>query len=639
MMRAPRKNDTYLLDMNSKDSSSTVTCLLSKASSSEAFLWHRKLGHVNLNNINKLVKHNLVRGLPIKDFSVIEKCMACAKGKQHKKSHKSKTINSISYPLELLHADLFGPISVKSIAKKSYCLVVTDDYSRYSWVSFLANKGETAGAFKNLILKIETISEKKVKTIRSDNGTEFKNHIFDSFYEKKGILRQYSAARTPQQNGVAERKNRTLIEAARTMLIESKLPIIFWAEAVNCASYILNRVLIIKDKMKTYYELFHKRKPLIDFFRPFGCSCTLLNTQAQTSKFGAVSDECFFVGYSSSQKAYRVYNRRTKIVQEAFYVDWQESNVCDTRSEPTWFYDATTVFNSFNLPLFLEEDEIIPIHLDTTAEPIIFPSSPTSTQQPSPLSSDSVPVDPPSLSPSPPSPIIHPTNSFVTDIPQVPSTSTPTTVVTSNSLYKELKDHPHDLVIGSISDGVRTRHQSGLINECLFSCFLSQTVPKNINMALQDPSWVESVQLELQQFRKLKVWELVDIPPNKYPIGTKWVYKNKPDDRGVVVRNKSRLVVQGFAKEEGIDYTDVFAPVARIEAIRIFLAHAAQKNFKVYQMDVKCAFLYGDIDEEIYVCKPPGFEDPDFPDKVYKLDKSLYGLHQDPRIWYETLTQ
>jgi len=185
MMRAPRKNDTYLLDMNSKDPAATVTCLLSKASSSEAFLWHRKLGHVNFNNINKLVKHNLVRGLPIKDFSVIEKCMACAKGKQHKKSHKSKTINSISYPLELIHADLFGPISVKSIAKKSYCLVVTDDYSRYSWVSFLANKGETTGAFKSLILKIETISGKKVKTIRSDNGTEFRNQIFDSFWRRK----------------------------------------------------------------------------------------------------------------------------------------------------------------------------------------------------------------------------------------------------------------------------------------------------------------------------------------------------------------------------------------------------------------------------------------------------------------------
>jgi len=150
-------------------------------------------------------------------------------------------------------------------------------------------------------------------------------------------------------------------------------------------------------------------------------------------------------------------------------------------------------------------------------------------------------------------------------------------------------------------------------------------------MALQDPSWVESMQMELQQFWKLKVWVLVDLPPNKYTIGTKWVYKNKLVHRRVVIHNKARLVVQGFVYEEGIDYTDVFAPIARIEAIRIFLALTAHKNFKVFKMDVKCAFLYGDIDSKFYVCQPPGFEDPDFPDKDYKLDISLmvYVRHRE----------
>ncbi|KAK1421891.1 hypothetical protein QVD17_24607 [Tagetes erecta] len=251
IMRAPRRNDTYMLSMGSKESTSTVTCLLSKASSFESFQWHRRLGHINFKILNKLVKNNLVRGLPLKDFSVVEKCMACAKGKQHKRPHKLKIENSISEPLELLHTDLFGPISVKSIAKKSYCLVVTDDYSRYTWVIFLAFKSETAEELIKLIPQIEVLGKRKVQAIRSDNGTEFRNHIFNSFCEQRGILRQFSAARTPQQNGVAERKNRTLVEAARTMLIESKLPIIFWAEAVNCAAYVLNRVLIVKEKMKT----------------------------------------------------------------------------------------------------------------------------------------------------------------------------------------------------------------------------------------------------------------------------------------------------------------------------------------------------------------------------------------------------
>ncbi|GKE51840.1 putative ribonuclease H-like domain-containing protein [Tanacetum coccineum] len=146
------------------------------------------------------------------------------------------------------------------------------------------------------------------------------------------------------------------------------------------------------------------------------------------------------------------------------------------------------------------------------------------------------------------------------------------------------------------------------------------------------------MQDELLQFKLQKVWTLVDLPNGKRAIGTKWVYRNKKDERGIVIKNKARLVAQGYTQEEGIDYDEVFAPVARIEAIRLFLAYASFKDFMVYQMDVKSAFLYGKIEEEVYVCQPPGFEDPDFPDRVYKVEKALYGLHQAPRAWYETLS-
>ncbi|KAK1421715.1 hypothetical protein QVD17_24269 [Tagetes erecta] len=479
IMRAPRRNDTYMLNMGSQESNSTVTCLLSKASSFESFLWHKRLGHINFKILNKLVKNNLVRGLPLKDFSVVEKCMACAKGKQHKKPHKLKITNTISEPLELLHTDLFGPISVKSIAKKSYCLVVTDDYSRYTWVRFMANKSETAEELMKLIPLIEVLGKKKVQAIRSDNGTEFRNHIFNSFCEQRGILRQFSAARTPQQNGVAERKNRTLVEAARTMLIESKLPIIFWAEAVNCAAYVLNRVLIVKEKMKTSYQLFRGIKPLIDFLRPFGCSCTLLNTQDQKTKFGAVSDECFFVGYSNTQKAYRVYNKRTRIVQESYYVDWQESNTTSIGSEPAWFYDSTTIFKSFNLP-DSDDDDIIP---HTSVSIFNHPSTP-SQPQPStsatqlPHTSFDIPSPPPpqTVQTSPPD-IPSTSNTIPSPTPPQPSNQTPSTdpnPLLLNTDFKTLKNHPHDYIIGSITDGVRTRSQSGLINECLYAAFLSQ---------------------------------------------------------------------------------------------------------------------------------------------------------------------
>ncbi|GJR76880.1 putative ribonuclease H-like domain-containing protein [Tanacetum coccineum] len=223
----PRKNNMYSVDLKNIVPKGGLTCLFTKATSDESKLWHRRLGHLNFKTMNKLVKGNLVRGLPSKLFENDQTCVACQKGKQHRASCKSKTENSISLPLHLLHMDLFGPTFVKSLKKKMYCLVVTDDYSRFTWVFFLATKDETSGILKSFITGIENLVDHKVKVIRCDNGTEFKNREMNQFCEMKGILRQFSVARTPQQNRVAERRNRTLIEAARTMLADSKLPTTF----------------------------------------------------------------------------------------------------------------------------------------------------------------------------------------------------------------------------------------------------------------------------------------------------------------------------------------------------------------------------------------------------------------------------
>ena len=200
------------------------------------------------------------------------------------------------------------------------------------------------------------------------------------------------------------------------------------------------------------------------------------------------------------------------------------------------------------------------------------------------------------------------------------------------------RNHPIKNVIGSLADGVQTRSQSGHVNECLYSCFISQIEPKNVAMALNEPSWVDAMHEELNQFEKLMVWQLVELPKGKKSLDTRWVFRNKQDDSGVIVRNKARLVVRGFRQIEGLDYTEVYAPVARMEAIRIFLAYASHMGFTVYQMDVKTAFLYEEVKEEIYVDQPPDFVDSKFPNHVYKLDKALYGLHQAPRAWYATLT-
>ncbi|GJT61518.1 putative ribonuclease H-like domain-containing protein [Tanacetum coccineum] len=313
----------------------TVSC---KATSEESMLWHRRLGHVNFKNINKLVKENLVRDLPFKRFENDQTCVACLKGKQHRASCKTKAFSPITKPLFMLHMDLFGPTFVSSLMHKKYCLVVTDDYSRFSWVFFLTTKDETSEILKNFIKEVENLVDKKVKIIRSDNGTEFKNKVMDEFCREKGIKREYSVARTPQQNGVAERKNRTLIEAARTMLADSKLPTTFWAEAVSTACYVHNRVLIVKPHNKTPYELFRGIKPAIGFMKPFGCHVTILNTLDKLGKFDGKSDEGFFVGYSLSSKAFRVYNIRTRKVQENCYWVLREYAYDRRKCPKCWSY-------------------------------------------------------------------------------------------------------------------------------------------------------------------------------------------------------------------------------------------------------------------------------------------------------------
>jgi len=202
------------------------------------------------------------------------------------------------------------------------------------------------------------------------------------------------------------------------------------------------------------------------------------------------------------------------------------------------------------------------------------------------------------------------------------------------------KDHPVTQIIGDLNSGVQTRRMlDEPSNEHMFSCFLSKIEPKKVEEALEDPDWIVAMQEELNEFERNKVWKLVPRPKKGNIVGTKWVFRNKLDENGNIVRNKARLVAKGYSQEEGIDYDETFAPVARLEAIRIFLAFAAFSNFKVYQMDVKSAFLNGNLKEEVYVEQPPGFVDPKFPNHVYLLDKALYGLKQAPRAWYDTLSK
>ncbi|GKB86069.1 putative ribonuclease H-like domain-containing protein, partial [Tanacetum coccineum] len=226
--------------------------------------------------------------------------------------------------------------------------VVTDDYSRFTWVFFLATKDETSGILKSFITGIENLVDHKVKVIRCDNETKFKTREMNMFCEMKGILRKFSVARTPQQNGVAERRNMTLIEDARTMLADSKLPTTFWAEAVNTACYVQNRVLVVKPHNKTSYELFHGRTPTLSFMRPFVCPSTILNTIDHLGKFDGKADEGFFVRYSLNSKAFRVFNSRTRIVEGNLHIRFSASTPNAIGSVPYWLFDIDALTRTMN---------------------------------------------------------------------------------------------------------------------------------------------------------------------------------------------------------------------------------------------------------------------------------------------------
>ncbi|KAD4586293.1 hypothetical protein E3N88_23894 [Mikania micrantha] len=349
LMSAPRKQDLYVLNMaTASTTSSTASCFMTKATEKDSILWHKRMGHLSLRKMNHLVHNSLVEGVRLKNFKLSDICVSCKKGKQSKQPHKLKKFHSINVPLEILHMDLFGPVNRKSIAGDQYCLVITDEYSRYSWVFFLKEKSETFDCIQVLVTKLESLYKLKIRQFRTDNGTEFKNHNMENFCNARGIVQQFSAPYVPQMNGVAERKTRTLIEAARTMLADSSLPVQFWNEAVANACYKLNR-------------------PNLKYLEPFGAPCTMLKKHEQ-GKFNEKVEEGYFLGYSTPNK--RVYNISTHNVEEWYHVDVQKYLMPPPGKGPDWMFDYSSLFDSFNIPpMYSDEDVAVQMLYDVQNAP------------------------------------------------------------------------------------------------------------------------------------------------------------------------------------------------------------------------------------------------------------------------------
>nr|GEV33471.1 hypothetical protein [Tanacetum cinerariifolium] len=528
LLKGDRSTNLYTINLHEMASASPI-CLMARSSSTKSWLWHQRLSHLNFDTINDLARNDLVVGLPKFKYYKEHLCPSCEQGKSKRASHPPKPIPNSRQRLHLLHIDLCGPIRISCINGKWYVLVIVDDYSRYTW--------------------------SPVIIIRTDNDIKFKNQVLKEYFDTVGISHQMSSVQTSQQNRVVERRNRMLVEAARTMLIFSRAPLFLWAEAIATACFTQSRSIIHRRFNKTPYELINGRKQDISFLHVFDALCYPKNDRKDIRKLGAKGNIGFFIGYSADSCAYRVYNHQTKKIMETMNVSFDELSSMAFEQ-----HSLKLGLNSMTSGQITMYDDYIggqPLASARTLPPVQEP------QDIDELNTNAM-IDGNKF-----------VNPFANSSTGVAASSSQQNVDPSN-MHTFYQPYPHEFQW--TKDHPLEQHDG----------------TRNVKEAMTDPAWIDSIQEELLQFKRL---------------------------------------------DEGIDFEESFAPVARMEAIKIFLAYAAHKLFTVFQMDVKTAFLHGSLKEGVYVCQPEGFIDDDHPSHVYKLKKAQYGLKQAPRAWYDELSK
>ncbi|KAK0589362.1 hypothetical protein LWI29_013222 [Acer saccharum] len=497
------------------------------------WLWHLRYGHLNFESLKQLGSKKMVKGLP-NIHHPNEMCESCVLSKQHRNSFGKEANWKATMPLELVHTDMCGPLTPVSNGQNQYFLTFIDDYSRKTWVYFLKRKSEVFGYFKEFKTLVEKQSGYYIKTLRSDQGGEYTAGAFQEFLKQQGIRHQFTPAYTPQLNGVAERKNRTILNMVRSMLKDKNMPKSFWAEAVLCAV-----------------------------------------PEARRTKLEDKGEKCILVGYGDRTMGYRLYNPITKKVIFSRDVIFEENE--------SWNWDQTKASRSAEL---ISEEE--------TREVATEPQIPRDQQTPQRGSTSPQRYDAP------------------LPIERDFSDMMPRGTRSLEDLYENTEQVEEDITL---------------------YCLLMTSDPVSFEEANQEEKWRSAMDDEIRSIEKNKTWELTNLPKSRKAIGVKWVYKTKRNAKGEVQRYKARLVAKGYKQKEGVDYGEVFAPVARLETIRLLISLAAQKSWKIYQLDVKSAFLNGFLEEEIYVEQPPRYVKKGREDKVCRLKKALYGLKQAPRAW------
>ncbi|GJU63830.1 retrovirus-related pol polyprotein from transposon TNT 1-94 [Tanacetum coccineum] len=565
LLTGNRGSDLYTISLQ-ETTSSTPICLMAKASPTQAWLWHRRLSHLNFDYINLLSKKDVVIGLPKLKYVKDQLCSSCEVSKAKRSSFKTKTVPSSKGRLNLLHMDLCGPLRVASINGKKYILVIVDDYSRYTWTLFLRSKDETPEVLKDFLTMIQWNLQAPVISVRTDRGTEFLNKTLHAFFKEEGIEHQTSTPRTPEQNG---------------------------AEAIPTACYTQNRSIIISTHEKTAYHIINDRKPSIKHLHIFCCTCYLTRDGENLDKMKEKGDPCILVGYSTQSKGYHVYNKRTRLIVESIHLRFDEikemtetSVANDTSGLAPQRQKASDYDNSGPIPQLQNvspsADTTVPSQqeLDLLFGPLYdeFFNACTSS-----VNNSSSPIDNSKQQDTPPT----------TNNPSSTEPSTPTNVNAEENNDNQAEDTQFQ--------------QDEFFNPF---CTPVREIAESSSRNIDNSNMHTFYQPYDSKYRWTKDHSLEQVHGNpSKPVQTRRQLATDPE------------MSKGYAQEEGIDFEESFAPVARLEAVWIFVAYAAHKSFPIYQMDVKTSFLNGPLKEEVYVAQPDGFVDPSHPEKVYHFTK------------------
>ncbi|CAL1398262.1 unnamed protein product [Linum trigynum] len=614
-------------------------------------LWHHRLGHPAFEKLSALRNF-----LTYQEHSWFKShCDSCLRAKQTRTPFQSSTIKTAGC-FELIHMDIWGGYQTSSMDGSRYFLTVVDDYSRTTWVYLLKYKSDVERHVRMFCEMVRTQFQTQVRRIQSDNGLEFQTNTLRDYYAANGILFQTSCVNTPQQNGVAERKHRHLLETARALRFHAGLPVRFWGECVLTATYLINRLPSSVLGNKTPFEVLLERAPSYDHLRTFGCLVYAKDTQHGLDKFAERGRRCVFVGYPLAQKGYRVYDltsRRIYTSRDVFFVEGEFPFRTPLATAP-----STRAAAPHSPPASIEGEQFsdspvldpIEHEEDTNVAPACSSQQPTSADEtlaPTDLAEVTPPHAHADLDEADPS-HAHADLDEAAPSSAAPPTSDQHAFVPRRGLRERRppsKLDIYDTALPGSSSHATTYPIANHVHYDRFTpahkAFLAAISkleePRHFREAVLHAYWREAMQKEILALEANGTWTLEYLPPGKRAIDSKWVYKIKYHPDGSIERFKARLVAKGFNQLEGVDFHDTFAPVAKVVTVRVLIALAAQRGWPLHQLDVNNAFLHGDLEEEVYMKVPLGFQQ-EGDTRVCRLRKSLYGLRQASRNWYQKFT-